>query len=599
MLQPIIAYLVKVIICSGLLLMYYMISLRNRRFHYYNRFYLLLSVGLSAVLPLLRLEWFTAGNTVTQAINVFRIIDTANSEEFSYANSASVGWQQIALCGLLVISLVQLALLGDRIMKIYRLKKMYSVNKTIEFDFISTDLPQAPFSFLKNIFWRSDISLQEKTGRQILRHEIIHVRQKHSWDKLFIQSILCFFWMNPFYWILKKELYIIHEFIADEKAVENYDAAAFAEMLLTAQYGKFDFFPAHAFFYSSIKRRLIMLTTSRKSQFSYLRRLMVLPLLAVVICLFAFTVQKETGNNIVKAATPFKLVVDAGHGGKDFGVAANGLYEKNITLKIAEKIKLLSTEYGIEVILTRSSDLYMSPLEKSDFANAQRADALISVHVNAAEKSQLQQSGFEVVLSAKNAQEFSSVLLGSAILQSLQPNFKVLQSLQNRTVGIWILDKSILPAALIECGYLTDMSDADLLRDDAGIELIARQILSGAALYANNRNSVSAQNIIHADSDTIVPAQSDSSLPAQTPLYVLDGKIVTKEKADEVDPSCIEQVIVLKGSDATDKYGDKGKNGVVEIVIKKDKNGEANIIIKNKTGSKIKKPVPPPPPPPQ
>ena len=321
---------------------------------------------------------------------------------------------------------------------------------------------------------------------------------------------------------------------------------------------------------------------------------MVLPLLAVFICLFAFTAQKEKDNNIVKTSTPFTLVVDAGHGGKDFGAAANGLYEKNITLKIAEKIKVLSPEYGIDVILTRNSDVYMSPLEKSDFANSQRADALISVHVNAAEKPQ-QQSGFEVVLSTKNAQEFSSVLLGSAILQSLQPNFKVLPSLQKKTVGIWILDKSILPAALIECGYLTDISDADLLRDDAGVEQIARQILSGAAIYANNRNSVSRQNIIHADTDTIVPAQSNSAL--QTPLYVLDGKMVTKEEADEVDPSCIEQVIVLKGKDATVKYGNKGKNGVVEIVIKKDKNGVVNIIIRK--DSKIKKPVPPPPPPPR
>jgi len=51
------------------------------------------------------------------------------------------------------------------------------VTKTEEFDFINTDLQQAPFSFLKNIFWRNDISLDEPTGKQILQHEITHIKQ--------------------------------------------------------------------------------------------------------------------------------------------------------------------------------------------------------------------------------------------------------------------------------------------------------------------------------------------------------------------------------------------------------------------------------------
>ena len=80
------------------------------------------------------------------------------------------------------------------------------------------------------------------------------------------------------------------------------------------------------------------------------------------------------------------LVVDAGHGGKDDGAVGNGLYEKNVALKIAKEIKDLSSQYGITVVLTRDNDVFMSPQEKSDFANAQNADAFISVHINSAPK---------------------------------------------------------------------------------------------------------------------------------------------------------------------------------------------------------------------
>lgn len=214
------------------------------------------------------------------------------------------------------------------------------------------------FSFFRNIFWRNDILLEEKAGKQILKHEITHIKQKHSWDKLFIQAILCVYWINPFFWWLKNELYLIHEFIADEKSVDNNNAAAFAKMLLTTKYGKFNFLPAQPFFYSSIKRRLIMLTTSTKSHLNYLRRIMVLPLLAGVLCLFAFNLKENNAaanHKLITAKTNFKLVVDAGHGGQDHGAAGNGMYEKDITLKIAQKIKSLAPHYGIDVVLTSDS----------------------------------------------------------------------------------------------------------------------------------------------------------------------------------------------------------------------------------------------------
>ncbi len=525
---------------------------------------------ISAVLPVLQLQWFTLFSNSSNTIHLFNIINGIGENEVAVTGSSEgLNAQQITLFAAAIISFCLLSIQCLRIAKVQRLKKRYPVQKLSEFDFVNTDISSAPFSFLKNVFWRTDIDLNDETGRQILQHEITHVQQKHSWDKLFMQFVISFYWMNPFFYLIKNELYLIHEFIADENAVKHSDADAFAKMLLTAQFGKFNFLPAQSIFYSSIKRRLIMLTTSKKPQFSYARRLMVLPLVATLVCLFAFTIRKDNSSLSAQktvAAKPFVLVVDAGHGGTDNGAVGNGLREKDVALKIAEKIKSLSTAYNIDVILTRSSDVFMSPLEKSNFANTQNADAFISIHINA-DKSQPAQSGFGVFISTKN-QKLSKTnqVLGSAIMVSIIDNSKTGVSLQTKKSGIWVLDNSNIPSAIIECGYITNKGDAEILKDDAKMELMAKNILQGVAMYANNSLDESQLLQLQQEYKDTTPSKTNTS--SQPPLYIIDGKISSKEKADAIDPNSIESVNVLKDKNATGKYGDKGKNGVVEITLK-------------------------------
>lgn len=546
-----------------------------------------MSFFLSAILPLLKLQWFAFGDSSSKTIHLLQIINGNGEPDVLVTGNASLSWQQIILYLLAITSFCILLFLISRVIHIYHLKKKFPVQSSAEFDFINTDVSSAPFSFFKNVFWRNDISLHEETGKQILQHEIAHIKQKHSWDKLFVQLMMCFYWTNPFYYFIKRELYLIHEFIADEKAIGQSDANAFAKMLLTAQFGKFSLLPAQPFFYSSVKRRLVMLTTSKKPQFNYLRRILVLPIVACVVCLFAFTVKNEKTNSSspkIIARKNFVLVVDAGHGGKDNGAFGNGLYEKDAALKIAKEIKDLSSQYGINVVLTRSDDVYQTPQEKSNFANEQNADAFISIHINSASKDEQEsKSGFEVGIPRKNVTFLSNnQILGSAIIQSISKDFKAEKTLEQKRVGIWVLDNSNIPSALIECGYITNTDDANNLKDDAKIELMAKNILQGVAMYANNKVDKSSLYQIKNENDSIPPRIKRDTLgtglkTGKNVLYVLNGKIVPKSVVDKTAPSSIESVNVLKGKDATNKYGDKGKDGVIEITLK---NG-----------------IPPPPPP--
>jgi TonB-dependent SusC/RagA subfamily outer membrane receptor len=99
--------------------------------------------------------------------------------------------------------------------------------------------------------------------------------------------------MNPFNWIIQKELQNIHEFIADRDAVGTGEVDAFAKMLLRTYYGNHFLNPSHSFYYSSIKRRIIMLTTSNIPTYSYLRKVAVLPMLAFILALFSIQLSAQ------------------------------------------------------------------------------------------------------------------------------------------------------------------------------------------------------------------------------------------------------------------------------------------------------------------
>jgi archaellin len=168
------------------------------------------------------------------------------------------------------------------------------------FDFINTNDDNAPFSFLNNLFWKQSISLKDEGGQQIFKHEITHIQQKHTWDRIYCQIVASIFWMNPFNWIIQKELVTIHEFIADESAVGDSNVEAFAKMLLQTHYGNHFLNPTHQFFYSSIKRRLFMLNQNKKTKFSHLRRLFVLPITICVVLSFSIKTIEVKASAIIR-----------------------------------------------------------------------------------------------------------------------------------------------------------------------------------------------------------------------------------------------------------------------------------------------------------
>ncbi|MET0394878.1 MAG: M56 family metallopeptidase [Chitinophagaceae bacterium] len=292
------AYLIKAIVASGLLYGYYLLALRNKKFHAYNRFYLLAAVILSLIIPFAGFGWLSVDAPQHSGLGgvVNSIQSPATNQLFTVSNL-------LAGAGILV-SLFLLFLLLGRIGWIYKIRHNNPRTKMKEFTLVETDLPQAPFSFFTNLFWKQGLSATDIHGARIFSHELAHIRQRHSYDKLFGQLVCCLCWINPFYWLMQKELATIHEFLADAEAVEEGDTEAFAAMLLRTHNDGRYLSPSHPFFNSSIKRRLFMISQSNKTSSSYWRRVVALPVALGVLALLSVTLKANTATE-----APVKLLL--------------------------------------------------------------------------------------------------------------------------------------------------------------------------------------------------------------------------------------------------------------------------------------------------
>lgn len=303
--EAILLYFGKIILCSGVTFLYYQLSLKDKTFHHYNRFYLLAAIVISLLLPLIRVEDFT----IEVNNDIYMLLDRI--QNFNTQKNIDNGnfYFNIIFSALGLVSLYFLGRLLYGIFKIQQFKNQFQKESFDGINFYRTDLNEAPFSYFKNLFWKNTITLHSDIGKQILKHEMVHIEQKHSFDKIFIEIITSVFWFNPFFHIIKKEINLIHEYLADKKAVQQSDTKAFAQMLLASHFSGTQLPAASPFLSSNLKKRLKMLQKP-KTKFGYARRILALPVLFTVA--FAYLVNaknreiEETNLSIKKAVSEIK-----------------------------------------------------------------------------------------------------------------------------------------------------------------------------------------------------------------------------------------------------------------------------------------------------
>ncbi|MBO9682825.1 MAG: energy transducer TonB [Flavisolibacter sp.] len=301
-------YLLKVMICSGVLFLYYYLALRNKLFHQWNRFYLLAAIVISLIAPVVQVTIMHSADEPAKAIQMLQVFESAGGylQEVTISGRPSMSTDQWLMMGYTIISGVFLISILISFQKVFSIIRSHTVQLVEKIKFINTNVKGTPFSFFNFIFWNEDIDLQTETGQQIFEHELVHVQEKHTIDKLFVQLVLIVFWCNPFFWLIRRELKLIHEFIADKKAVGEHGTAALAAMILSSSY------PAHfnsltnQFFQTSIKRRIAMLAKIQNPRINYLSRILAFSI--IVFTVLAFTIRTKK-----VAVVPSQLEESIGH----------------------------------------------------------------------------------------------------------------------------------------------------------------------------------------------------------------------------------------------------------------------------------------------
>ena len=175
------------------------------------------------------------------------------------------------------------------------------------------------------------------------------------------------------------------------------------------------------------------------------------------------------------------IVFDPGHGGKDPGAVANGLREKDITLRLAEKARIHMMEnYVCDVRMTREKDEFVTLESRTKFANHHKADFFYSFHVNASGG-----EGFESYIYNQVSGHSLSPAYQEVIHNYIKLNIVNLYHLRDRGKkrnNYHVLRETIMPAVLSEYFFIDNPKEAALLKDGLFVNELAYVTAEGIAL---------------------------------------------------------------------------------------------------------------------
>ncbi|WP_017319258.1 N-acetylmuramoyl-L-alanine amidase [Mastigocladopsis repens] len=175
------------------------------------------------------------------------------------------------------------------------------------------------------------------------------------------------------------------------------------------------------------------------------------------------------------------IVVDPGHGGKDSGaLGIGGIQEKNIILPIGKRVAEILQQNGVQAVLTRDSDYFVTLQGRVDIADRVNADVFVSVHANSAGADRPEVSGLETYY-------YDSGLSLARIVHN-----NILRSVNVRDRGVrkarfYVLRKSSMPSILVEAGYLTGREDAAKLSNRLYQNQMADAIARGVLQYLKQK----------------------------------------------------------------------------------------------------------------
>lgn len=621
-------FLFKVNIALVLFCLGYYLVLRRLTFYTLNRVYLITAILFSSLYPWMNINNFVQKHQQLTA-PVRNVIIRWKAPAENLVKPHYWYWAEVVFWIGVVLLAARLVM---QLISLYRLHRQSEPGEVHNYPvrLISGDV--SPFSFWRNIYINPN-KLSTTDLEKVLEHEHIHVSEWHTLDILLAELSTVFYWFNPGIWLVKKAVKENIEFITDRKILQKgADSKQYQYSLLNVSMAGSPNNLVNNFNISTIKKRIIMMNARRSSRFSLTRYMVIVP--AVVLLLLVFNISKAeitkkgifTFHSITAAiknaaianhdkpvtqavkqvttivAVPkFKINAkgDTIYAGKSkdgkktmlitsdktkdsVGYVINGSKATRSDLEALDPGKVMSLDMVpaeeakkyVDFTLDKSEILFVTTDDSEKGKSLKERmdkdmnggvlvrsrDMAVSGDADVAPPPPPPGMGYSIATTTVS----SDVAPKVSIHGNVKADTKV-----TKTYTITAAPKASTTTSVMVLadGTKKVTKDVYVIKSDQGAVRINGEDVISPKIVTDNANvkdfKIRIDKLDHNNDETTIDDFNNDV------LYVVNGKIVKSLKG--VSASDISSISVLKDEKAKKKYGDRGKNGVIEVTTKKGK----------------------------
>lgn len=538
-------YSVKVAVCLALFYLFHKLLMSRDTFHTFNRFAILSMMLLSLVLPLVHLSLdseagINRGTVALEGLVAQTVVDDGGN---GVGEGMTLTQVLLATYVLGVMLFVGKALLSvGSLLRLIRRARCVKVRNGIRIYTMQGDI--SPFSWFRYIIM-SEKDWQENR-REIVLHEMAHIRRCHSMDVAVCNMMIVFQWYNPAAWLLKRELQTVHEYEADEAVLSaGVDATHYQMLLIRKAVGERLFSMANNLNHNSLKKRITMMKIKRTNPVQKAKIAFVLPLAAMTVAAFASQKVENLSEKVEQESEAFSSVSD-----------------NPVVRAVDETARVAAVKVQEEKALEEASSLSMA----SDTAETK--------------------SGKEFPCIPETFPQFPGghIALVEYLSKNIKfPKEKEKENVRARVVASFTVDKD---------GSITD---AKIVRSQGeAFDNEALRVINGMPKWIPGTQNGKAVSVKYTLPITFSTTDSDKKIKSVRTIDMYDnggkqpeGKVVSRkaemfssedfvlvvngkvvEALSGIKPSDIEKVDVKKDAETMKKYNAEGKQGVMLISTK-------------------------------
>lgn len=538
-------YSVKVAVCLALFYLFHKLLMSRDTFHTFNRFAILSMMLLSLVLPLVHLSLdsesgINRGTVALEGLVAQTIVDDGGN---GVGEGMTLTQVLLAAYVLGVVLFIGKALLSvGSLLRLIGRARCVEVRNGIRIYTMQGDI--SPFSWFRYIIM-SEKDWQENR-REIVLHEMAHIRRCHSMDVALCNIMIMFQWYNPAAWLLKRELQTVHEYEADEAVMSaGVDANHYQMLLIRKAVGERLFSMANNLNHNSLKKRITMMKIKRTNPVQKAKIAFVLPLAAMTVAAFASQKVENLSEKVEQESEAFSSVSD-----------------NPVVRAVGETTRIAAVKVQEDKALEEASSLSMA----SDTAEAK--------------------SGKEFPCIQETFPQFPGGHI--ALVEYLSKNIKFPKEKENEDVNARVVTSFTVEKD-------GSISDAKIVRSQGeAFDNEALRVINGMPKWIPGTQNGKAVRVKYILPVTFSTTDGDKKIKSVRTIDLNgnggkqpEGKVVS-EKAEMfsgkdfvlvvngkavkalsgIKPSDIEKVDVMKDAETMKKYNAEGKQGVMLITTK-------------------------------